>query len=47
MKKPAKTPTPSRLGITRCGGMRMRFSDTVGTVLTINSAALLIQTAFR
>ena len=47
MKKAAMTPTPSNVGTTRCCGTRMRFSDTVGTVLIINSATMLIQTALR
>src|SRR5580765_6654130 len=41
------TPIPSSVGITKWCGIRMRFNDTVGTVLTIISAMPLIHTALR
>ena len=39
------TMTPSNVGITRWFGMRISFSDTVGTRLIISSATPLIQSA--
>src|ERR1700756_2283124 len=41
------TPKASNVGITMWCGIRIRFSDTVGTLLTINNAIPVIVTALK